>query len=63
LQINRWKIFCQAFFMKKNLSQFVSPHFRIYFLRPGVNAAAQTAHVLQAVPHEIRRRVQTVLPA
>ena len=49
--------------MKKNLSQFVSPHFRIYFLRPGVNAAAQTAHVLQAVPHEIRRRVQTVLPA
>jgi len=31
---------------QENLPQFVSPQLRIHFLRPRVNAAAQTAHVL-----------------
>ena len=43
------------------LAQLVSSHRRLHFLRPGVNAAAQTAHILQTVTHEIRRRVETVL--
>jgi len=43
------------------LSKFVSSHLWIHFLRPSINAATQTTNILQTVPHEIRRRIQSVL--
>src|ERR1017187_5046856 len=42
------------------LSQLVTPHGRVHFLRPAVNPAAQTADRLQAMSHEISGGIQTI---
>src|ERR1041385_1535846 len=45
---------------RKLLPQLIPFHRRINLLRPGVDAAAQTTHIRQAVPHEIGRGIEAV---